>query len=147
MRILVDTGVLLRVLHRDDPQYLSIRDAIRKLNLRGDTLVTSLQNIGEFWNVCTRPSSARGGYGLSLAVARKRLQLIEELFPLLIDTEGSYFYWKKLVFAYNIQGVQSHDARLVALMQSHAVNTILTFNVTDFECYEGIIALLPQSIR
>lgn len=61
-----DTNILLRFLTRSDPDYTVIRAAARIIKTRGDEIVTSAQNIAEFWGVLTRPASARGGYGLSI---------------------------------------------------------------------------------
>jgi predicted nucleic acid-binding protein len=67
MLILADSGVLLRLLERADPLHATIRAAVRTLVARGDELVTATQNMAEFWNVCTRPATARGGLGLATA--------------------------------------------------------------------------------
>jgi predicted nucleic acid-binding protein len=48
MQVLVDTGILLRLLNRADPNHVNIRQAVRKLQGRGDVPVTSAQNIAEF---------------------------------------------------------------------------------------------------
>lgn len=77
MPILLDTGILLRVPNRDDPHHLAVRLAIRVLKAQGEQTVTTLQNVSEFWNVCTRPASARGGLGLDSGQAEKRLRLLE----------------------------------------------------------------------
>ncbi len=61
MLILVDSGILLRLMERADPQHGVIRHAIRTHTARGDELVTAFQNVAEFWNVCTRPTTSRGG--------------------------------------------------------------------------------------
>ena len=53
MRYLLDTGILVRILHRADPQNPVIRDALRKLAVEGHAFVAARQNIVEFWNVCT----------------------------------------------------------------------------------------------
>ncbi len=66
MLVLFDTGNLLRLLDRSDPQHQDIRAALRLLKSQEDTFVVAPQVIAEFWNVCTRPASARGGYGLSV---------------------------------------------------------------------------------
>jgi hypothetical protein len=62
---LVDSNVLLRWVkpdHKDYPAIVSATDAI----LRHDgVLYYTSQNIGEFWNACTRPVD-HNGYGLSL---------------------------------------------------------------------------------
>ena len=63
MLYLVDTGVLLRLLNRADPAHHDVRGCFRNLRAAGDQFAVALQNVAEFWNVSTRPSSARGGYG------------------------------------------------------------------------------------
>jgi hypothetical protein len=55
MPCLLDTGILLRVVNRQDALHEVTRLAVRMLKIRGDETVTTLQNISEFWNVCTRP--------------------------------------------------------------------------------------------
>ena len=59
MQILVDTGVLLRAFDRAAPEQRSIFRALRKLWSENHDLVTTSQNIAEFWNVSTRPAQAR----------------------------------------------------------------------------------------
>jgi hypothetical protein len=61
MMYLVDTNVLLRIRHRTAPEYMIVRTAFHQLLARGEDLAFTSQNLVEFWNVCTRPSSARGG--------------------------------------------------------------------------------------
>jgi len=51
-------------------------------------------------------------------------------------------YWLLIVF----QGVQVHDARLLATMNVHSVKQILTFNTMDFMRYTNIESLLPQDV-
>jgi hypothetical protein len=87
-------------------------------------LVTAPQNIAEFWNVCTRPATARGGFGLSLEETQRQLRLIERLLRILPESPASYSIWKQLVVRHAVLGVQVHDARLVALMQAHNVTHI-----------------------
>ena len=45
MRVLIDTGVLLRLLDRADPLHMPIRKALRNLRGRGDWPVTTAQNM------------------------------------------------------------------------------------------------------
>ena len=73
MPYVLDTGVLLRLFDRSDPSHVAIRQAVIRLKVRGERLVTTAQNIAEFWNVSTRPATARGGYGLSGKAGRSRL--------------------------------------------------------------------------
>ena len=87
MDVLVDTGVLLRLIIPSDPGHFDARRAIKLLRRRGDKLVTLTQNASEFWNICTRPVSARGGYGLSIEDTARRLRLIERLIQVRPDSD------------------------------------------------------------
>jgi hypothetical protein len=51
MRYLVDANVLLCLLQLNDPNYGTVRQAVRTLLARRDELCCSPQNIVEFWNV------------------------------------------------------------------------------------------------
>src|SRR5262249_49486447 len=143
---LLDTGILLRLVDRSDPHHADIRHALRRARSRGDTPVTSFQNIAEFWNVCTRPASARGGYGLSVAEAERKVRLLERLFPILTESLAAYSIWRSLVVVHGVQGVQIHDARLVALMQTEGITHIVTLNGADFSRYPGVVALSPTAV-
>jgi len=59
-----------------------------------------------------------------------------------------YPEWRKLVVAFNVSGVQVHDARLVANMKANSVTHILTFNTRDFIRYapEEIVAVEPATL-
>jgi hypothetical protein len=80
---------------------------MRCLRSSGHTLATCPQNIAEFWNVSTRPTSARGGYGQS--VSKRNCTILAE-------SPASYHAWRQLLMAYSVQDVAVHDARLVAMM-------------------------------
>jgi predicted nucleic acid-binding protein len=45
-----------------------------------------------------------------------------------------------------VQGVKVYDARLVATMNVYGVESVLTFNVADFQRYSTINALHPSSV-
>lgn len=87
---LVDTNILLRLRQPADLDYHTIRTALRLLRARRHDLVTTAQNIAEFWNVSTRPVTARGGYALSVAVTDRRLRALERIFRILADTPAAY---------------------------------------------------------
>ncbi len=68
---LIDTNILLRLVEIAARQHLEARNAVDKLLAQGNTLCLLLQNISEFWNVCTRPLD-KNGLGFSIAHARYR---------------------------------------------------------------------------
>ena len=65
MSVLLDANVLLRVVNKNDPLPQVSLAAIRPLRTRKEPLYYTPQVLAEFWNVRTRPASARGGFGLS----------------------------------------------------------------------------------
>ena len=100
MRVLLDTGVLLRLTNRSDALHAQVRAAVRSLRAKRHTFCTALQNVAEFWNVCTRPASARGGLGLSGDQTHHRLRIIERAVQVLEDAPGAYAEWKRLILAH-----------------------------------------------
>lgn len=144
---LADTNILLRFLLRNDPAYPAIRQAVRTLKNRGEQIVTTPQNMAEFWNVCTRPTAVRGGLGLSVEATEMRLRLLERHFPVLPDSPSVYERWKALVRAHKVIGLNVHDARLVAAMLVHGVTHILTENIKDFGRYPTVSAVAPDQIN
>jgi predicted nucleic acid-binding protein len=148
MSILLDTGILLRAFVKADPLNATICQAIAQYRRQGEELVTTFQNVAEFSNVSTRPVSARGGYGIPVAKVGLRVRFIERLCRKLFENERSYEIWRQLIDRYDVSGVAVHDARLVAIMQAHGVDRILTANERDFRRYEpeGIVIVTPQSV-
>ncbi len=146
MIVVLDSGILLRLVDRSDPLHPTVRAAVRALKIRGDTLSMAAQNIAEFWNVCTRPATARGGLGLSISETEQRLRLLERIVAIMPDTPNAYFIWRNLVVTLSVSGVQVHDARLAALMRASGVTHIMTLNGADFVRFSGITVLEPATI-
>ena len=116
MAFLADTNILLRLTEPNNPEYTMVRSSVDALARRGEELCYTIQNLVEFWNVCTRPL-AQNGFGLSTRETYERAA-----------------------------GVQVHDARLVAAMAVHGVSNILTLNDRDFARYSGIVAVHPRAV-
>jgi predicted nucleic acid-binding protein len=147
MDVLIDTGVLLRLIIPSDPGHLDARRAIKLLRRRGDKLVTLTQNASEFWNVCTRPVTARGGYGLSIEETARRLRLIERLIQVRSDSDEIFREWKRLVVAHSVKGVKAHDARLAAAMIVYGIAQLVTANPADFKRYPEITAITSADVK
>ena len=134
MPVLIDTNVLLRIVEPNDPEYTLVREAIKALTARGESLCFASQNLVEFWNVCTRPVS-KNGLGLTPRQTDERATLLESRFRFLPDNERVHAEWRRLEVAHSVAGVQVHDARLVAAMLVHGVPQVLTLNDRDFGRY------------
>lgn len=146
MQYLLDTGVLLRVVNREAVLHDQVRDAIRLLKANGHIVVTTFQNISEFWNVCTRPIEARGGLGLTLDETARRLRTVERIATVLPDSVATYARWKELVLLHGVMGTRVHDAKLVAAMTVHGLTHLLTLNPGDFARYPGITVVTPEQV-
>jgi predicted nucleic acid-binding protein len=146
MPYLLDSNVLIRFLNRQDPNHQLVRQALRTLRRRGEQLCFTSQNLAEFWNVCTRPVTARGGYGLTVADTDRKALWAERMFTLLPDSPAVHVEWRRLLVTHSISGVQVHDARLVAAMRVHSVTHLLTFNTADFRRYGDISVTHPRDV-
>src|SRR5688500_7141992 len=135
MAYLVDSNILIRLLNPSDPLHAGVRHAVGMLRDRGEELCYTSQNLGEFWDVCTRPSTALGGYGLTIAQTDRKARWIERLFTFLPDSAAVHHEWRRLLVTHSVSGVQVHDARLAAAMLVHGIPEVLTLNPDDFRRY------------
>lgn len=145
MPYLVDTNVLLRRARPSDSQYLAARSAIDTLAQKGEAMYISSQNVIECWNVFTRPAGSNG-FGLSPAQADQEITQLESFFRFLHDAPDVYSHWRKLVVSVGVSGVKVHDARLVAVMLTHGISHLLTFNTADFKRFPLITAVDPKDV-
>ena len=148
MAVFVDSGILLRVVHRVDPLYAEVRASIRFLVQQESPIFTGLQQFAEFWNVSTRPPGQRGGFNLPLDEVARRLRRIERGVKILTETPLTPEIWKTLVHKHGVKGVQVHDARTAALMLTHSLTDLLTLNKVDFIRYrqDGLAPRTPSEL-
>ena len=143
--VLLDTNVLLRWINRDTSEHELATLSTRSLGQQGFILCYTSQNLGEFWNVLTRPVT-KNGFGENTVADSVKANEIERNCRLLCDTPSVHYRWRTLLTRYRISGVQVHDARLVAIMQVHGVRHILTFNTKDFTRFEAIESMHPSQL-
>jgi predicted nucleic acid-binding protein len=142
---LVDSNILIRWVKPDDRDYPLVKAAIDKLITQGKTLCYTSQNLAEFWNACTRPSS-QNGFGLSVEETDLRATVIEGALELLPESLVVHREWRRLIVAHKVAGAKVHDARLAAAMHVHGVERILIFNEGDFARYADIETWHPKAL-
>lgn len=148
MSVLLDTGILLRLINEIDPLHADVERAVDSLIARKEDLLITTQNIAELWNVATRPV-ANNGLALSpAAIARSYDDTLEPVCAVLVETKFLPFVLRRLLTQYGVIGKHVHDARLVAMMLVWQVDSLLTLNDRDFHRYEpeGIKVVTPQSL-
>lgn len=146
MAYLIDTNIFIRLASHNDPERQHALNALRKLRSLNEVLCYTPQILSEFWNVCTRPPTARGGLGLSAEQTERKVRLIERYFVLLPDSIATFKEWRTLVTSQGVLGLAVHDAKVVASMHVHGVTHLLTFNETDFKRYSSITAVNPSNV-
>ena len=144
-RYAVDTNVLLRLSHPNHPQHELISGAMRRLESQGVELCFMPQNLGEYWNVSTRPLN-RNGLGLSVQETNFHILSIQRNMNLLAENESVYRVWHRLLVDHNVQGVLVHDAHLAAVMEVHNVRHLLTLNGPDFKRFLYVIPVHPEDV-
>jgi predicted nucleic acid-binding protein len=99
----------------------------------------------ELQALATRPVAANG-LGFTTANASGLARQIETVFPLLPETAEIYPLWRTLVDSWDIRGRQVFDARLVAVMQAHRIEHILTLNPGHFRRFNAVNVVEPVDL-
>jgi predicted nucleic acid-binding protein len=144
-RYLLDTNVLLRIANGADAQHGPATAATLQIIANGDEICLTPQVVIEFWSVATRPA-VNNGLDWAPSRVEQQVQTFLNRFQLLEDVSTVFDAWRRLVAAHDVRGKRVHDARLVAVMETHQLTHILTFNVVDFVRYPAITAVNPTSI-
>ncbi len=99
----------------------------------------------EYWVVATRPTEANG-LGMEPVSVDQAIQKWMNVFKLLLDERSIFVRWRELVLTHDVKGKTAHDARLVAAMQQHGIENLLTFNVSDFARFPAINVYSPTDV-
>ena len=146
MQTLTDTNLLLRFVDAAHPAYSVVYTAYENCRSQGQTLCIVPQNYYEFWVVATRPVE-NNGLGLTPKQTVEEFRRLEQGFTLLLDKPDLLAEWTQLVVDYDCKGKIAHDARLVAAMNTHGIDHLLTFNGADFRRFKHITVIDPADIQ
>jgi predicted nucleic acid-binding protein len=140
---LADTNLLLRLADPDSTQHAVATQVLARLLGQGDEVYLTPQNFIEFWAVATRPVEANG-FGWTSERTAKEVVDLQQRFPVLPDSPEVFARWLDLVQRLPIHGKRVHDARLVAVLQAHAVEHLITFNTADFGAFSFLSLIDPN---
>ena len=96
MKVLLDTNVFLRYVHKIDPLYPTVRAAVTAIWAAGHVPHLVPQNFYEFRVVATRPATG-GGFGLTVPECVTLLGSVDTTFPILADAPSILATWRGLV--------------------------------------------------
>ena len=86
---LFDSNVFIRLASHNDVQRPAALNALQILRAQGEVICYTPQILSEFWNVCTRPATARGGLGLSVEQTEKKARVKEGYFSCIVIRRSS----------------------------------------------------------
>lgn len=148
MTYLLDTRILLRMVDGSDSVHPVVQQAVDGLVGRREDLCITTQNFAEYWNVATRPIANNGLELPPATVLHLYEQTIEPICSFVVELDTFHAEYKRLLLTYNVVGKQVHDTRLVAMMLTWQIESILTLNERNFRRLEpeGIVIVSPQSL-
>jgi predicted nucleic acid-binding protein len=142
---LADTNLLLRIADPASLQHSVAAAALVQLLVRNDEVFLTPQNFIEFWAVATRPIGANG-FGWNRERTEREVTDLQKRFPLLEDSPEIFSRWLELVKQFHVTGKRVHDARLVAVLEVHSINNLITFNTADFVVFPALSLVDPHSL-
>jgi predicted nucleic acid-binding protein len=145
MPYLLDANILLRLADPASSHHELVSDALTTLFAQGEELLVSAQAYAEFWAVATRPVAVNG-LGYTTEYTDGFVNDFLSTYGFLPDHQNAFQFWHDLVKKYAVVGKPTHDAKLVALMQAHQLEQILTINTADFARYKEIKAIHPKDL-
>jgi predicted nucleic acid-binding protein len=140
-KIFVDTNVLVYASNKLSPWYLISKQTLDIMKKEGIEIILSPQVLREYLAVTTRMASINQtddikGILANVETFQKEFKVVEE----------NHFMLHKLIAILEkipVAGKQIHDASIVAIMQHHNIQHLLTHNVDDFKRFSGLITIIP----
>ena len=86
------------------------------------------------------------GFGWTSERTAKEVADLQERFPILPDSPEVFARWLDLVQRFPVRGKRVHDARLVAVLQAHAIEHLVSFNTPDFAAFSFLSLIDPQQL-
>lgn len=142
MKALIDTSVLVRDANKSDSLHSVARGVIEQLLSQAAQIFVAPQVLYELWVVATRPIAANG-LGFSVAQTRQIIENALRLLTVREDPPDLFERWLSICTEYEVTGKAAHDARLVAWMQSHGIDHIVTLNAAHFRRYPEMHLIVP----
>lgn len=135
----VDTNVLVYASLATAPFHQTAFQALQNLTILGSTLWISRQVLREYLATLSRPQSFTSP--LPTAVLISDLLYFQSRFQIAEDGPAVTSALLQLINQTPVGGRQVHDANIVATMQTHSIQNLLTYNVADFRRFSSMITI------
>jgi predicted nucleic acid-binding protein len=135
-RCVIDTNVLIYSTVAECPWHCEAREWLATLQIQGWELCVTTQILREYLVILTRGTVFEVQF-----TTEQALQEVEAILPtitVLDESELAAVKLRDLVRRYNIRGRSIHDANVVAVMITHGLERLVTYNPDDFQRYREI---------
>lgn len=133
---ILDTNVLIYAINSDSVHHDKTRKALDSLQNKHFRFCVTEQIIRETLVVATQ--SRFLSHPLNPLEAKKLATQLLYKFVFLPSNNYSRLCLLELISQYKITGRLIHDANIIAVMQSHGVKHLFTYNIKDFSHFRGI---------
>jgi predicted nucleic acid-binding protein len=142
-QVFLDTNILVYSRDEASPFFDKVIKTIEGLVVNKATLCIHKQVLREYACVATR--AAPNGLGATTERALREIEEFEAAYLVLPDYEGIWPIWKQLVKSNGVKGLRIHDAYIAAVMIGYNIPSILTLNTEDFQCFQEIKPITPDT--
>jgi predicted nucleic acid-binding protein len=139
-KLFVDTNILIFATNSASPWHQLARDALQEARRMNVELTVSPQILREYLVAATRSSNRDD---VPLVKILKNVRTFQTNFHLVEENALVSAKLVDLVDQVAVGGKQIHDANIVATMQVHSINHLLTHNIADFTRFAHLITVLP----
>ena len=143
--VVFDTNVLLAATDRSRPAHERARRLFARCLRFGVHPASCGQIIREYLVVATRPVTA-DGLGLACEDAVTNVTKLGRLMVMLPESADVVLALREIVLSSRVSGKRIHEANIAAIMQTHAVRTLVTENTDDFRPFPACRALTIGSL-
>jgi len=139
--IFIDANILVYANTDSAPLHQLALDTVQNLYGAGNELWISRQVLREYIATVTRPQTYANPRPLPIVI--QRIRFFITTFRIAEDGPDVTDRLLDLLTQFRVGGRQIHDANIVATMQAHGINQLITHNVADFTRFSGVITLIP----
>jgi predicted nucleic acid-binding protein len=132
----IDTNVLIYSTVSGNPWYQQARQWLSTLQDAGARLCVTTQILREYLVVLTRGTVFEKSFGTDQAL--EHVGAFLPTLTLLDEPVAAADLLRELVGRYQIRGKQIHDANIVAVMLTHGIHRLVTYNRADFVRFDEV---------
>jgi predicted nucleic acid-binding protein len=136
-RCMIDTNVLVYSIVDSSPKHKEARDYLTLLAENNVELCITFQIAREFLVILTRGNVFESNFTVDEALIE--LESILLSMSLLDENNQSFQCLLELISRYGVKGKKIHDTNIVALMITHGIKRLVTYNIKDFTRFDEII--------